>query len=182
MKGRKSPYWILMFFLFAGKTDILISMHGAGLTHLLFVPKTSGLIELFPQYLTYRPHFYALTKWRQQSYLMWTNSDSRNEYPNFYTEVPVNILLKLVQDMIRLLSEKKRWSHPGFFFVLVTKTEKDVRLAIFSRRKHFVSKKLFWSTVSSIFLRCLKKQLFFQNGNQRFGPKGQGASWRWVAC
>ena len=98
----------LHFFLISVQTDILISMHGAGLTHVLFMPSSAGLIELFPQYIPYRPHFKVLSEWRKISYLKWTNMEGQNELPNFKTRIPTDAILRLVEQMIRLLSEKPK--------------------------------------------------------------------------
>ena len=83
-------------------------MHGAGLTHLLFMPSSAGLIELFPQYVPSRPHFRVLSNWRQISYLKWTNMDQENELPNYKTRIPTDVILHLVEKMITLLSENTK--------------------------------------------------------------------------
>ena len=101
-------YHLSTFFKFSVQTDILISMHGAGLTHVLFMPSSAGLIELFPQYIPYRPHFKVLSKWRKISYLKWTNMDGENELPNYQTRIPADVILHLVEQMIKLLSEKPK--------------------------------------------------------------------------
>ncbi|KAK6174912.1 hypothetical protein SNE40_013472 [Patella caerulea] len=83
-------------------TDILIGMHGAGLTHTLFLPKHGGLIELYP---TYWPqanvHFLTMARWRHLHYLAWKNHDPENEYENKMTYIPPRSLIKMVKEMVK---------------------------------------------------------------------------------
>ena len=55
-----------------GSTDILIGMHGAGLTHALFLPKHAAIIELFPFTMAHR-HFISIAMWRKLIYYSWTD-------------------------------------------------------------------------------------------------------------
>lgn len=86
-------------------TDILIGMHGAGLTHALFLPKTAGLIELFPMNFRkqFQHHglFQAIARWRHLKYLFWENTDKDFELRYYYTKVDHQALVKLVDNMIR---------------------------------------------------------------------------------
>jgi glycoprotein 2-beta-D-xylosyltransferase len=90
---------------FIRKTDILIGMHGAGLTHALFLPKTSGLIELFPQNFRKTFHFYKLfeviAQRRDLHYSYWENTDDENEMPNYFTRVDPVSFLSVVDNMIK---------------------------------------------------------------------------------
>lgn len=92
---------------FIGKTDILIGMHGAGLTHTLFLPKTSGLIELFPQNFKKMFHYYKLfevtAKRRGLHYLAWENMISEYEMPNYFTRVDPESFITVVDSMIKTL-------------------------------------------------------------------------------
>ena len=94
---------------FICKTDILIAMHGAGLTHALFLPKTSGVIELFPykfreDYPYYRL-FETIAKWRQIKYLWWENKKEIMEMPHNYTVIDVEALLRRVDSMMDWICE-----------------------------------------------------------------------------
>jgi len=52
------------------RTDMLIGMHGAGLSHILYLPQTSGVIELFPAYVSPgNAHFRSMAKWRRLRYM-----------------------------------------------------------------------------------------------------------------
>ena len=85
-------------------TDILIGMHGAGLSHVLFLPSTSGVIELLPHYVSpANKHFQAMAKWRQLSYIMWRNEDPHLEKKDHYTVVPPDLLVDMVRKMKILL-------------------------------------------------------------------------------
>ena len=89
------------------QTDILIGMHGAGLTHIVFLPNTSGVIELIPRYFSpTNKHFHALAKWRQLDYMMWRNEDNKLEKNNHFTVVPEDLLVEMVREMRRLMCGK----------------------------------------------------------------------------
>ena len=88
-------------------TDILIGMHGAGLTHTLYLPKESGLIELFPfkfkQSHSYYKLFEAIAKWRGLHYMSWENTDVTLEMNNYYTIINVAEIAALVENMVKLI-------------------------------------------------------------------------------
>ena len=52
----------------AASTDILIGAHGAGLSHVLFLPRKSGLIEISPMGYDGEPHFEAFSQWCGHKY------------------------------------------------------------------------------------------------------------------
>ncbi|XP_052782042.1 uncharacterized protein LOC128218417 [Mya arenaria] len=86
------------------RTDILIGMHGAGLTHTLFLPKHAGLIELYPNYWpTANVHFQAMARWRNLKYLQWQNTDPSNERANKYTVINTNDVVEMVEDIHALM-------------------------------------------------------------------------------
>ena len=91
------------------RTDILIGMLGAGLTHAMFLPKSSGLIELRPNYYKeISQHFESIVKWRQLKYIRWTNKDINNEVGSYETRIPPLTILKLIKQMKhRLCLDKK---------------------------------------------------------------------------
>lgn len=81
-------------------TDILIGMHGAGLTHALFLPKTSGLVELYPQYWPMaNKHFRAISQWRGLFYQNMQNKDPKMELENRYTVIKNQTLVNIVHEM-----------------------------------------------------------------------------------
>ena len=82
--------------------DIMIGMHGAGLTHTVFLPKHAALIELIPSYWSYKAHghFEAFAKWRHLHYIQWENKNEANELPNSYTNIPTDVLHDLLQKAI----------------------------------------------------------------------------------
>ncbi len=83
-------------------TDILIGMHGAGLTHSVFLPKHAGIIELIPNYWSAaNMHFEAIATWRNLYFERWTNEDPRNEAPNYSTFIPPEIMMTLIKNMAR---------------------------------------------------------------------------------
>ena len=92
------------------KTDVLIGMHGAGMTHAIFLPQTSGIIELFPQDWRGKHHYFklfeAIAKWRKLRYMFWENKLSLFEMPHFFTVVDINALKKLVHNMVESICTK----------------------------------------------------------------------------
>ena len=81
------------------ETDILIGMHGAGLSHTLFLPSHAGLVELYPTYWPTDRHFRAMAGWRRLHYSAWYNSESRRELPDKYTLVDENAVVQMVHEM-----------------------------------------------------------------------------------
>lgn len=89
-------------------TDILVGMHGAGLTHALFLPKHAGVIEFYPTYWSdTNAHFRSIARWRKLKYMKWQNSDTNNELDNCYTRIPVNIAVDMLKEMKQQLCPKK---------------------------------------------------------------------------
>lgn len=73
-------------------TDILVGMHGAGMSHVMFLPPHAGVLELFPNYWGFPRHFKAMARWRKLHYIGWHNTDPNNEYPAFYTRIPATVI------------------------------------------------------------------------------------------
>ena len=85
-------------------TDILMGMHGAGLTHTLFLPQHAGLIEFIPAYWSAaNEHFMAMARWRKLVYERWVNMDPVNEYPHHYTYIPPYVGSFLLQKVVQQL-------------------------------------------------------------------------------
>lgn len=87
------------------QTDILIGMHGAGLTHTIFLPKHAALIELVPNYwMSAADHFMYLAQWRGLHYERWVNSDPHNEVPDDTSRVPPEIINVLIKNVLRKMN------------------------------------------------------------------------------
>lgn len=85
------------------QTDILVGMHGAGLTMSMFIPKHGCLIELYPEYSSKSNiHFRQIASWRGLHYQSWQNFDYRNELPDKYTVIPVSVLDNLMNKSVTL--------------------------------------------------------------------------------
>lgn len=90
------------------RTDILIGMHGAGLSHILYLPKTSGVIELFPNYMSVaNAHFRAMSKWRRLRHVVWANKDKGLEKKDHQTYIPKHVIQDLVNIMKENICESK---------------------------------------------------------------------------
>ena len=82
-------------------TDVLIGMHGAGLTMSLFLPSHGGLIELFPLY--YSPsnvHFKSIAQWRNLTYVRWQNRIRTHEHKHFKTYIPPQLVIDLIKQVL----------------------------------------------------------------------------------
>lgn len=88
---------------FITNTDILIGMHGAGLSHILFLPQHAGCFEMFPNYVQYNDRYKSLAKWRGIKYTRWKNIDQRNEFPHYETQIPRDVLRKYLSALKREL-------------------------------------------------------------------------------
>ena len=87
------------------KTDILVGMHGAGLTHSMFLPKHAGLIEFYPIYWSSNNLvFKAIARFRNLHYENWVNKEPKYEFPNEYTQVPMYI----IADKLNRILEKMK--------------------------------------------------------------------------
>jgi len=94
-------------------SDILLGMHGAGLTHVLWLPEHGALFELWPKPNMGWRCFRHLSEVRGLLYDSWTNhvypkafrSDSRGEY----TVVNVDEVKTQLSGLVRkvLVSKKK---------------------------------------------------------------------------
>lgn len=85
------------------RTDILISMHGAGLSHILFLPSHAGVVELFPLYWRKFPgmnHFEAFARWRHLKYSSWQNMNPNNEVAECLTNIPPTVILQHVDKVL----------------------------------------------------------------------------------
>jgi capsular polysaccharide biosynthesis protein len=81
-------------------TDILIGMHGAGLSHIIYLPQTSGVIELYPNYMSVsNAHFRAMSKWRRLRHMVWSNQDKSLESKDHQTHIPNFVIKDLVKAM-----------------------------------------------------------------------------------
>ena len=82
-------------------TDVLVGMHGAGLSHVLFLPLHAAMIELVPSYYGGdNDHFANLAVWRKIVYRKWINLDRRNEMYDYQTSVPVEIMDRLLTTVV----------------------------------------------------------------------------------
>jgi glycoprotein 2-beta-D-xylosyltransferase len=81
-------------------TDILVGMHGAGLTHVLFLPKHAGVVELCPSYWKKdKKHFVTFARWRKIPHLLWYNKDRKREIMRHSTIVDVDSVTNLIVNM-----------------------------------------------------------------------------------
>ena len=81
------------------ETDILIGMHGAGLTHTLFLPPHAALVELFPGYGKRPIFFESMARWRGLKYVRWVANPNR-QYRDF-TEVSPMVMKAIVKELTK---------------------------------------------------------------------------------
>ena len=88
-------------------TDILIGMHGAGMTHTVFLPQHAAVLELFPKDFKFRRPWYIcyekIAQWRGLKYVSWENFDRGIEMPYGYTILPRDQILDKVTGLMKLL-------------------------------------------------------------------------------
>uniref|UniRef100_K1PUM1 Beta-(1,2)-xylosyltransferase n=1 Tax=Magallana gigas TaxID=29159 RepID=K1PUM1_MAGGI len=90
-------------------TDILVGMHGAGLTLALFLPKHAGLIELYPKYWSVdNVHFKAIARWRNLQYTQWQNMDNKMEFPDYFTYIAPSVIQNLLSNIIGLMCKPNK--------------------------------------------------------------------------
>lgn len=82
------------------ETDILVGMHGAGLSHTLFLPKHAGLAEFYPIYYPQsNRHFLTMARWRHLHYNNWQNSDIKYEFSDHRTYIPPKTAVQMVHEI-----------------------------------------------------------------------------------
>lgn len=75
------------------QTDILVGMHGAGMSGILSLPSHAGVLELFPSYYSpFNYQFQSMAKWRKLHYIRWQNMNPTNEYPDGFTYIPAPVV------------------------------------------------------------------------------------------
>ena len=92
-------------------SDLMVGMHGAGLTHAMFLPDRSGLVELVPGKLgAGNRHFQAIARWRGIEYERWTSQrqDEDDFQTNYKIYVPPEIIDKLVRRVVSRLCSQSR--------------------------------------------------------------------------
>ena len=88
--------------------DILVGVHGAGLTHAVFLPRGAGLLELTPNSMwAASEHFEAIASWRGLTYLRWVNNDVtlENESEGHMTVPPLVITASILKIRRQLCSK-----------------------------------------------------------------------------
>mmetsp|Transcript_2431 Transcript_2431/g.4282 ORF Transcript_2431/g.4282 Transcript_2431/m.4282 type:complete len:526 (+) Transcript_2431:116-1693(+) len=65
------------------RSNIVVSMHGAGLTHLMYLPDEAVVVEMFPHGVSNGPtgrkqHYRNLSRWCGKVYLAWRNTIEEN--------------------------------------------------------------------------------------------------------
>lgn len=82
-------------------TDVLVGMHGAGLSHVVFLPHWAAVVELLPHYWSAESNqFKKIALWRNLVYERWVNNDPRNEVAGLSTYVPPYIISGLIKKAV----------------------------------------------------------------------------------
>ncbi len=103
----------------ARTSDVLVGMHGAGLTHLLWLPPHAAVVELLPNNFTY--HFYErVARLAGVHYHYWQNEDPsvlhnctwppHTKFCNFI--LPADRLLPVLQTAVSGVRQRTL-SHPS---------------------------------------------------------------------
>lgn len=93
-----------------GQANVMLGMHGAGLTWSILLEKGSGLIEIAPLYFPIHSQcFKAISKWRGLHHIHWTNLNASYEQPNYHTYISPNLILGMVNELKdKICSHTKR--------------------------------------------------------------------------
>jgi len=82
-------------------TDVLVGMHGAGLSHAIFLPHWAAVVELVPHYWSAESNqFKMIAVWRNLTYERWVNNDPRTEVAGRSTHVPPYVISKLIKKAV----------------------------------------------------------------------------------
>jgi hypothetical protein len=89
------------------QSDVLIGMHGAGMSHVMFLPRHAAILEMFskdfkvdrPWYRCYN----SIAKWRGLKYDSWENFDSSREMPADFTVIPTEIIVQKTAVLVKTL-------------------------------------------------------------------------------
>ena len=84
------------------ETDILIGMHGAGLTYMLFLPPHAALVELFPASGNRPVYFESMARWGGLKFVQWVALSDREFGFTEVTPVIVNTAVKELTDLMCL--------------------------------------------------------------------------------
>jgi protein O-GlcNAc transferase len=86
------------------QTDIFIGMHGAGMTHTMFLPDESVVIELFPKGF-HSSMMRNLCKWTGKIYLGWQNMHFRDitDHRKLWTRVSKDEFLHVIRSAIKIV-------------------------------------------------------------------------------
>lgn len=89
------------------KTDILVGMHGAGLTQAFFLPNHSALLEIVPNYWQRaKEHFQSIATWRHLIYQRWTNNDPKLETDDQISYIPTDVILTMTSNVFKIMCKK----------------------------------------------------------------------------
>ena len=95
----------------AANTDVVVAMHGAGLTHAIYLPGKSALVEMVPSRMAAgNRHFQAIARWRRLQYERWTSQrpEDDTQESGYSTHVPPDAIDKLVKRVVRRLCPRPR--------------------------------------------------------------------------
>ena len=82
-------------------TDVLVGMHGAGLSHAIFLPHWAAVVELVPHYWSAESNqFKMIAAWRNLTYERWVNNDPRTELAHLSTRVQPYIISRLIKKAV----------------------------------------------------------------------------------
>ena len=79
------------------ETNVLIGVHGAGLTYALFLPPNATVIELMVPSRQGNNHFLHLSKWSDHRYERIKCKENRNGYVQINTQQLSNVIMKIIE-------------------------------------------------------------------------------------
>jgi protein O-GlcNAc transferase len=86
------------------QTDIFLGMHGAGMTHTLWLHEESVVVELFPKGW-HQSTMRNISKWLGRAYLSWQNVHEKNvaDHEHLWTHVEEDEFLEVMKAAIKIV-------------------------------------------------------------------------------
>ncbi|BHF57644.1 hypothetical protein SprV_0100058700 [Sparganum proliferum] len=92
---------------FTGNADILLGVHGAGMTHAMYMPHQSAVVELFPMASKGKNFdFEAIARWKDHVYVPWRKSTPETELTDEALRIPPLVVIDLVTEAISKFQRK----------------------------------------------------------------------------
>ena len=144
---------------YVSDSDVLIGMHGAGLTLCLMLPRHGALLEFMPNYVipSFKTHFKGIAKQRGLIYRQWINHDPNNEFEDHFTRLPPDMVIGQVKGIYGAMcsnNTRHKWCNfpinNDCYFIFLLNSNNDCAYPIYLQpfnRFPYVRSKWWWASV-----------------------------------